>query len=92
MFIPKNMQHARVLPKIEEAKLLMHQKGIPLPKICMNYQGHTNTSQFHTGPSGSKWEVDPKPLLPLLTFPGLPNNEKQKGVVTKKPFKKLSRA
>ena len=72
MFMPKNVQHAIILSKIEEAKMLIHQKGKVLSKSFMNYSDHTSTSQFHANPSGHNF----KPLLPLPTFPALPSNER----------------
>nr|XP_027126014.1 uncharacterized protein LOC113742375 [Coffea arabica] len=93
MFMPKNVQHPRTLAKIVEAKVLVQQKGKGLSKPFTSYPGHTsNSASFHANPSGHKWKVDSKPLLPLPTFPALPSNEKQKELVVKKPFKRLSRA
>ncbi|XP_071905722.1 uncharacterized protein [Coffea arabica] len=95
MFMPKNICHARILARMEEAKGVTQQKGKMPPRFSMSYQDHASTSQGHASIPGNKWKADPRPLLPspqVPTFPALPSNERQKDVVHKRPFRRLSRA
>ncbi|XP_071927614.1 uncharacterized protein [Coffea arabica] len=92
MFMPKNVQHARILTKIEEAKMIVQSKEKVMSKSFLNYSDRTGTTQFRAHAPSHKWKTDSKAVLPLPMFPALPNNERQHESGAKKAFKRLSRA
>ena len=92
MFMPKNVQHARILAKIEEAKISVQSKGKVISKPFVNYSDRSNTLPFHVNVPSHKWKTDSKAVLPLPTLPALPSNERQQEWSAKRPFRRLSRA
>ena len=90
MFMPKNVQHARILTKIEEAKMIVQSKEKVMSKSFLNYSDRTGTTQFRAHAPSHKWKTDSKAVLPQPMFPALPNNERQQKSGAKKPFKRLS--